>query len=749
MTRTITITSGKGGVGKTNLSVNLALCLALQDQSTCLFDADLGLANVNLLLGLYPRKSLEDVIAGRCSLGEITVRTAGFDIIPAGSGVESLADLSNNHLDRLMELLSALKNYDFLLFDTSAGISRNVISFCLSSPEVILVIVPEVTSLTDAYALLKILFLNGFSGTAHVAVNRCSSLSMGRQVFSKFQETVKRYLKFEMDLLGVVPDDTCVEESVAAQEPFVQRYPDCAASRQMISMAHCIIEKPPEDLYPSGVQSFWRDWVQHRTGNLQIAVPGKPKKQEMVRTAEQTSPTVPTELEKEANPAALPKPFPSQPARPEPYLPVLPAVARACIQACRAGGDVNRLVHLDAAMTANVLKMKGNTGALVDPVGDIKQAVAATDTSALETMALSSSHFSCSQSLPSGTTLNLARFWHHSLRCALLAEQLAQKTGLAEPGEAYLAGLLHDIGKLVSASTPYGDSEEAVKTGKCPAHADAGAAMLAGWGFSPLIVDAIRYHHAPAAEIRHAFSLVKIVFVANSLSCSSGANGRRGHRHADQMLSVPRPGTQEMIRQSDTGVYKAATSLGIDLSKISGGDQPVKVEQDHNEENLLGMLRSRALMGGWLQSLLETDGKAAIIDKACGAIRLLFNVQELLFFMHDPQKDRLTCRNPPIGSRLDIDLRTNRCLPVTCFRRDTMVTSLDEPGEIMDHQLAHFLNREGIVCLPMSGKGTCHGVIVIAADKNEALQLRDEQPLLKLLTRQAACALSATGPPVS
>lgn len=747
MTRTITITSGKGGVGKTNLSVNLALGLSLQGRSTCLFDADLGLANVNLLLGLYPEKSLKDVIAGRCRLSDIVVKTAGIDIIPGSSGVEALADLEDDRRDDLLETLSDLKKYDFVLFDTSAGISANVVSFCLSSPELILVIVPEVTSLTDAFALLKILARNGFSGMVQVAVNRCRSRSLGRQVFDKFRETVKQYLKFEIALLGIVSDDTSVEESVAAQEPFVQRHPDCTASRQVISMARGIIEKPPEDLYPGGAQSFWRNWVRHRTGSLQINVPAKTEKGETAPADEQSAPAVPTVPEEEEKPAALPEPSPGLPARRATHLPVLPAVALACIHACRSGEDVDRLVRLDAALAANVLELASGAGRLADPAASIEQAVAATDAGALEAMALSSAHFSCLRNRPPATALNLTRFWQHSLRCALLARQLAEETGLADPGEAYLAGLLHDIGKLAAPADSGGDSgEEALEAGKYPAHAAAGAGMLTGWGFSPLLADAVRYHHAPAADIRHAFSLVKIVFVANNLSCSSEGNGQRGLRHADQLLSVPPPDMQAMIRLSDDGVQEAAAGLGIDLTHTGNDRQPGKEKGDRQEENLFEMLRSRALLGGWLQSLLVTEETASVIDTACGTLRLLFNVSEPLFFVHDPQQERLVCRNAPAGTRLDIDLQTNRCLPVTCFRRGAMVTSLEEPGEIMDRQLARFQGGGRIACLPVSDKTTCHGVIVMAADKDQILQMKEQRSLLNLLTRQAARALDGNYP---
>jgi len=150
----------------------------------------------------------------------------------------------------------------------------------------------------------------------------------------------------------------------------------------------------------------------------------------------------------------------------------------------------------------------------------------------------------------------------------------------------------------------------------------------------------------------------------------------------------------------------------------------------------------------FMSSTLATavQKNAPYARRMSGAIQRLFDVPGPLFFLHDPQHARLTCRNAPAGTHLDIDLEASRCLPVTCFGRNTLVSSLDEPGEIMDRQLSHFLGREAIVCLPVSGRGACRGVIVIAADRDGARHLKEQLALVSLLTRQAACALEMDRP---
>ncbi len=741
MARIIIITSGKGGVGKTNLAVNLAAALALAKQATCLFDADLGLANVNLLLGLYPEQSLADVVSGRCRLPQIVMRNAGFDIVPGSSGVNALSGLAPERRESLIASLSDLQKYDFVLFDTSAGISSDVLAFCLCAPEIILVIVPEVTSLTDAFALLKVLAQNGFKATARVTVNRCRDRAAGRRVFDRFRQTVRQHLKMDLSLLGVIPDDGGVPDAVAAQQPFVQRHPDGPASREVTAMAHRLMREPPEELYPSGVQSFWRTWMRYRDGGLKM-----PEARKTGKSVRMPAEPPPAASEAAAPPDTLPGPDqwhrPPQAPRPAPHLPLLPASALACLEACRSGRELTTVVLRDACLTANVLALAAARGQRCNPIGAVREITAA-EPDLIESLVLSRARLCCDREPP----VHLARFWCHGLRCALLARELARETGSADPEEAYLTGLLHDIGKLAPAAenSPTPDND-AVDGGKRPAHAAAGAGMLADWAFAPLLADAVRYHHAPAAEIRHAFALVKIVFVANGLSCRSEGNGRRALRHADQLLSVHPERMREIAAQADEAVRQAAAETGIDLQKAGDAAPPSAGKGEAGEDQLVEKLRDRALLGGWLQSLLEDGGTTVVIARVCAALRLLLDVPEPLFYVHDPQSGRLICRNARHGTGLDIDTAASRCLAVTSLQRNAPVTSAAQEGEIMDRQLARLLGRENIACLPVSGPRGFRGVVVTGVDADALQRLEKQRRLLTLLMRQAAWALEMAAP---
>lgn len=270
-TRTIAVTSGKGGVGKTNFSVNLALQLALLGKKVCIFDADLGLANINILLGLGSEYDLEDIISNGRRLEDIIIRDFhGIDVIPGSSGVERIARLGEQEVDQLISSFSDLRSYDFLLIDTSAGVNKSMLSFCLASSDIVLMITPEPTSLTDAYALLKILTLNGYRGTARIVVNQCGSPKIASGIYRKFKETVRKYLPIDLALLGVIVKDPTVEEAVRRQEPFLLFSPDSNASKCMRHLTERLLNHAQADLEPCGIEPFWSRCLELMQGPVKI-----------------------------------------------------------------------------------------------------------------------------------------------------------------------------------------------------------------------------------------------------------------------------------------------------------------------------------------------------------------------------------------------------------------------------------------------------------------------------------------------
>lgn len=270
-TRVIAVTSGKGGAGKTTLSLNLAMALASSGFRTCLFDADLGLANVSVLLGLSAPQTLEDVICGQSVLEDVVLRDVhGFDIIPGASGVQQLADLPPERVTTLVRSFSLLEAYDVVLMDTSAGVAKSVIAFCLCAPELLLVVNPEPASLTDAYAVLKILRLNGFQGKVRVVVSRCKNVAEAKAFFGKFQETVLHYLNMRPRLLGVVVQDRKVQDAIRKREPVLFRHPGSNASRCIRHIAKSLVDRHPDTTQPRNRSSFWERWLQRLRAPLDM-----------------------------------------------------------------------------------------------------------------------------------------------------------------------------------------------------------------------------------------------------------------------------------------------------------------------------------------------------------------------------------------------------------------------------------------------------------------------------------------------
>lgn len=243
-TRVIAVTSGKGGVGKTNLALNLAIAMAQSGLRVVLFDADMGLANVDIIMGLTPKYNLYHVIRKEKEIKDILISgPKGLRIIPGGSGIFEMANLSEEELKRVITELAKLDgDADYMVIDTGAGISNNVISFVLSADEIIVVTTPEPTSLTDAYGIIKTVATREAGGNIFAIVNRVSSEAEGIIVGQKLKSVTQRFLGVELEILGYVIEDRAVEEAVMKQEPFMISYPTSTAARNVAAIASRLCE---------------------------------------------------------------------------------------------------------------------------------------------------------------------------------------------------------------------------------------------------------------------------------------------------------------------------------------------------------------------------------------------------------------------------------------------------------------------------------------------------------------------------
>lgn len=257
----LSVTSGKGGVGKTNISVNLALALGRLGRRCVILDADLGLANVDVILGLAPEKNIFHLFHEGMSLHDVLVQTPyGFSILPAASGVNEMLSLSTGQKLELLEAMDALEDsIDYLIVDTGAGINDNVIYFNLAAQERLLVITPEPTSLTDAYALIKVMKIKYGMEKFHVLVNMAKTEKMAKNIFAKLLAACDHFLGgISLDYVGSIPLDTQVRQAVMQQTPFTSLYPHSEAAVALGQVAQTITRWKPLDHLDGNIKFFWK-----------------------------------------------------------------------------------------------------------------------------------------------------------------------------------------------------------------------------------------------------------------------------------------------------------------------------------------------------------------------------------------------------------------------------------------------------------------------------------------------------------
>lgn len=256
--RIVTVTSGKGGVGKTNLSVNLAIALAQLGQRVIVFDADLGMANVEIVLGIAPKLTLYDHIFNNQAIENILYPgPGGIKIIPGGSGFLELANLSAQQHARLANGLEQLDRMaDFVIIDTGAGIAKEVLAFCASADDVLVVVTPEPTSLTDAYGLIKVLDKFNLHRDIYFVVNQSNNENETADTASRLKTVVDKYLNIKANYLGDIVYDKFVIKSVKNQKPFLLTNPYSPASEAVKKIALSLLNRELPVTEERGLRGF-------------------------------------------------------------------------------------------------------------------------------------------------------------------------------------------------------------------------------------------------------------------------------------------------------------------------------------------------------------------------------------------------------------------------------------------------------------------------------------------------------------
>ncbi|EIE00010.1 MULTISPECIES: MinD/ParA family protein [Leptospira] len=259
MTKIIAIASGKGGVGKSTISVNLAISMAKAGQKVLVFDGDLGLANVNVILGIIPKYNLYHVVKGHKSLKDIIIQAPeGVDIIAGASGYSQLANLNDTQRNNLIKGFADLDSYDYMIIDTGAGISSNVIGLTLPADDVIVVTTPEPTAITDSYGLIKAIVSQSRDKNLKMVVNRVRSAIEGKKVADRVIDISGQFLEVRVENLGFIFQDDEVEKSIREQKPYIIHSPKSKAAACLNRITYSLLNQEMDNLDDSGITGFFR-----------------------------------------------------------------------------------------------------------------------------------------------------------------------------------------------------------------------------------------------------------------------------------------------------------------------------------------------------------------------------------------------------------------------------------------------------------------------------------------------------------
>ncbi|HHY16078.1 MAG TPA: MinD/ParA family protein [Firmicutes bacterium] len=256
--RIIVVTSGKGGVGKTNVAVNLALALRQLEYRVALIDVDLGLANVDIVLGINPTHNLSHVLRGEKTLQEVVVEgPLGLKLLAGGSGISEMANLNGWRLDVFIKSLEELnRDFDFIILDTGAGIHQNVLSFALATSEVLMVTTPEPTAITDAYGLIKVIYQRNPKAHIRLVVNMARNPGEAEAVAEKLNSVLREYVQREVEYIGYLLHEQQINKAVAAQQPVLLVYPSSMASRSVKRIASLLAGETPQ-VEAVGIKGFF------------------------------------------------------------------------------------------------------------------------------------------------------------------------------------------------------------------------------------------------------------------------------------------------------------------------------------------------------------------------------------------------------------------------------------------------------------------------------------------------------------
>ena len=450
-------------------------------------------------------------------------------------------------------------------------------------------------------------------------------------------------------------------------------------------------------------------------------------------------------------------------------LPSLPHILVKLMEACHDEtgclGDIADILTNDPSLCSKVLRMVNSAyyglGARVE---GIDQAVAYLGTAAVKNIAVCSAVYQAFDSRKGDNTFNLKVFWWHSLKCALLSRIFAKEVAYGSPDEAFVAGLLHDIGKLVLWVNFSEKYTELIKTSENrpemlaafearlgATHSQVGAWLLDQWKFQSFVADSALYHHEPLERIAYALPLAQIVYTADKLSGETMGSRGDGIRAAEKLHGFSQEQVIGFIARSDEEIAEVARSFGIEIEAPQESGEDLSDTDRKTQENLVQEVRDISLLLGTIRNLVAAQEEKDILKVLQEGLLILFDVGQILFFLYDDEKHRLVGKEveghaaTPRISDLIIPMGLEKSLLVSCLLAGKALDSFSlgqSPDLVItDAQMIRFLRTDGMLCLPLAVRGEYVGVIVVGLDRTKRSHLGKQVKLLEMFLNEAGLTL--------
>jgi flagellar biosynthesis protein FlhG len=773
MAKSIVITSGKSGCGKTCITLNVATELVKHGHRTCIFDAELGLANPSAQPDTPSQKTLDDVLSGGASLPEIIIRTeSGLEVMPGTSRIESIISLHQQQFFDLLEQLSRRIDHEYLLIDISFRMSRSVISLCLAADEIMLVMTSGPTSLREAYAVLQVLSQNAYRGRVSVVVNKCTTVAQAKKIYLHFKSVVAEQLQIVIHSGRAVLADSLLDTSISLQYPAVDFHPEAVFAQCIRALAAGLVSPEADGITPEN--GFWQRCAEVLGGNLLLSLPGVGDDAHgqaippgLHADGQQAGPTA-TAMQNIPLPRSSTLANNSGLFAVEGWSGTLPLYGRILSLAGEGQLDRQRmlqLVRFDPLLLVQFFLLTNSTMPPFPSGGHgpfkLELAVEESEEDSLRRMLVSIALHQLLGGASRAIWDGARKFWYHSCHCGLLCATLSDMLGYPAKEKAFIAGMLHDVGRLElqgrfpsvyePESPPHAHDPEVLAFEQSVAgmtHAELGAKILTSVGLDRAIAEAARYHAEIPDRIMSALDLTRLVGISHMLA-------NRDEERKLKAVAVAR----EVFHLSSDQIAFCLETVSQELNRRAAefGIAPYNSIDDLETQVKLDSLRQQAITFATMQTLLPSLGRENGRQKEarllCDGLRLLFGLSRAIVLL--PDSGRLNLRAVNCADCYGTEFVQNVAFAIASSKSQVVATyamarsgflAADDDLSIADRQLLRLMHAEMMLCVMLDFSGKSAGLVVCGLERRDMQYVARHLDAIKIFCHRAAARLLAAIP---